>query len=490
MALARTAQGARATSGDAFRVMVFVVLIMLAVLGEAGWIVYQKTTSSLEDELKSHILEDFELVRDAYQADGDQGMVGFADWDNKTHAQTAFSFGIFTLDGQHIAGTIQQPPGFVGWGEMELVTPAGTGPILALSEPMGDRQLVIGRSVKVARVVGDAVLQSLAIAGGLIAVAGLATAFFFGRISSRKLRVMADALDEVSRGNSEARVPVGKSGDQIDYVSRQVNAHLDRLSELMATLRHTAIAIAHDLRSPLNRVSILLQDASQAKDKREILAQVETAHKELVGLKGVLDTIMRISRIESSDDTSAFEVSEIAPLLEDLVQTFEPVLEAQRQHIVFRPPSNPGLAIFCDRHMIQQMVVNLIENAERYAGEGARVEVRMFERNGRPVIVVADNGPGIALEKRALVVKPFFRLSPERSSDGTGLGLALVHAIATRHRAIVELADNHPGLRVTITFPPVERFRPPAPQTDSAAAAAENGKKGAPLRARRKFARP
>ncbi len=103
--------------------------------------------------------------------------------------------------------------------------------------------------------------------------------------------------------------------------------------------------------------------------------------------------------------------------------------------------------------MVVQMLVNLITNASRYSPPGARIELSAGIEDQHPVLVVADNGPGIPPDRRSEVFEPFRRLNPERDEKGSGLGLALVQAIATRHRASVRLEDNGPGLRVTVRFP-------------------------------------
>jgi len=101
------------------------------------------------------------------------------------------------------------------------------------------------------------------------------------------------------------------------------------------------------------------------------------------------------------------------------------------------------------------MLVNLIENASRHAGPGARISLAVRADSAQTSIIIADNGPGIPADKRDEVFQPFRRLNAERGSPGAGLGLALVKAVATRHHARIQLGDNAPGLRVTITFPPI-----------------------------------
>ena len=102
--------------------------------------------------------------------------------------------------------------------------------------------------------------------------------------------------------------------------------------------------------------------------------------------------------------------------------------------------------------MVQQMVVNLLQNAVNYGGGGNEIRLQLTRDGARVRLIVSDNGPGIPEAAREAVFEPFHRLDPSRSKPGSGLGLALVRAIADRQGARITLADNAPGLRVTVEF--------------------------------------
>ena len=447
---------ARVTSGEAFRSTVLVLAIVALVLASTGWLVLARTTAVLEDQVKARVTEDFKLLQEAQDRGGEQALAEFISWATKTRSATAFAFGMFTTTNVYVTGTLKQAPAFRGWGVIDMVWPASKrhDSLLVYAGDIGDHMLVVGRSLQEVRATGEAVLQVLAIAGFIIALTGLVTGYTFSRGTSLKLRTMARTLEQVSRGDSSIRLPIGHTNDQIDFVSRQINLYLDRLADLMVMMRNTAIAIAHDLKSPLNRVSILVQEAANSRDPEQVSVSLDKVQEEMDGLRATLDTILRISRIEASDDVSTFHPFDLPALLDDLVQTFEPVFEAQGQSIRYVPPSELISPVFGDRRMIQQLLVNLIENSGRYAGQGAVVELSAAQQDGAPVAMVADNGPGIPADKRGSVLEPFFRMNPERNAPGTGLGLAMVKAIATRHHATITLSDNAPGLRVSVAFPP------------------------------------
>ena len=412
--------------------MMLVTAVLAVVLGLAGWLVYARTTGALDAELRSRIREDFALMQDAHARAGEQGLEQFISWAMATRSGDDFAFGMFTPVGVHLSGNVDDMPRFEGWGQIAVRAgePGQANTMLGYAGQIGDHMVVVAHSSGIVWATGTTVLEALVIAG------------------------LAQTLGSVAGGNSDVRLPVSPRNDQIDFVSRQINGYLDRLAELMAGMRNTAIAIAHDLKSPLNRVSILLQTAEAAQDADEIRLHLDKVHHELDGLKGVLDTILRISRIEASDDMSAFAPVDLPALLRDLVQTFEPVFEEQGQTISFIEPGTPVPHALGDRRMLQQLVVNLIENAGRHAGAGAIVAISVAEAAGAPVVTIADNGPGIPADQREAVFEPFYRMNPERDELGTGLGLAMVRAIANRHRATILLGDNNPGLVVRLRLVP------------------------------------
>lgn len=461
-------------AGVAFRSALLFLLVFAVVLGVAGFSILKATEASMGDQLRSSITEDFDLLRDANVTGGETELVKFIRAAVATRSDKQSAFGLFKLSGHRVAGNIAEAPSFRGWGLLPVEP--GQSPddarFLAYVEVLDDNLVVAARSQRFLATESGVVLNALILAGIVICASALVIGYVLSRGVSSKLDVIDRTLAEVSRGNAEVRLPVGRSNDQIDHVSRQINAHLDRLGELMAGMRNTIVAIAHDLKSPLHRAYIILQEAAGEREPSAAAAKLEQATGEMETLGGVLDTVLRISRIETSDDSSGFTSFSAAALVSDLAQTFEPVLEAAGQSLDATNIAPEGVPIFGDRRMVQQMLVNLIENASRHAGAGARIALAARSDGGGAVVVVADNGPGIPPDKREEVFEPFRRLNESRGTPGAGLGLALVKAVATRHHARVTLADNHPGLRVSLHFPPVPPplSGAPAPVAESSAA--------------------
>jgi signal transduction histidine kinase len=132
------------------------------------------------------------------------------------------------------------------------------------------------------------------------------------------------------------------------------------------------------------------------------------------------------------------------------------VVEDAGDRLIFETKSLAGeTKIRGDRELLVQLFANLIENAIRHCPPGTMIILRAAsDPSGSITVIVSDTGPGIPASERENVFRRLYRLERARSTPGSGLGLSLVSAIAELHDATVELADNSPGLRVTIKFTP------------------------------------
>ena len=149
---------------------------------------------------------------------------------------------------------------------------------------------------------------------------------------------------------------------------------------------------------------------------------------------------------------------QIAQLVEDdeveadeMVEVYGAVAEDTGQTIA--ASVQPGIAVQGDGNLLTQMLANLVENALCHTPAGTGVCVSVAAAAGAPRLTVADTGPGIPAAERDKVFRRFYRLERSRTTAGSGLGLTLVAAVADLHGATVTLADNVPGLCVTVAFP-------------------------------------
>jgi signal transduction histidine kinase len=162
-------------------------------------------------------------------------------------------------------------------------------------------------------------------------------------------------------------------------------------------------------------------------------------------MSGVFDAIMRVARIEAAHGDEGFENVDLGDLASELAETFGPVVEDNNKSLSVKLVS--AKSVFADKAMLVQAMANLIQNAIVHGGP----DVELFA-DARS-IGVADNGEGVDPALYDEIIKPMVRLDSARQTEGTGLGLALVRAVADRHNGLLELTRNTPkGLRATVKF--------------------------------------
>lgn len=286
----------------------------------------------------------------------------------------------------------------------------------------------------------------------LMVVLGIFGAVLIRSLFQRTIRDISVTTGAVARGDISRRVPISGVGDEFDDLALTINDMLDRISRLMDGVRQVSNAIAHDLRTPVTRARARLEDAAlHAHSSDEMQAAIDRAVQDLDDIMAVFQALLRISEIEAGARRAAFAVFDLAPVLLDIDDLYNAV--AEEKGITLKTVFNAPLPILGDRELIQQAVVNLLDNALKFAAHGTLVEL-VAERVGNTMLImVADHGPGIALQDRGRATERFFRAETARNTSGSGLGLALVAAVVQLHGGTLRLEDNNPGLRAVVALP-------------------------------------
>lgn len=316
----------------------------------------------------------------------------------------------------------------------------------------GGFHLVVGRDVEVhaqmARLLTDALLWAAGVALLLGTVGALAVRSLF-RITLADVSATAAAI---SAGDLTRRVQVSGRGDEFDRLAETINDMLDRIGRLMDGVRQVSNSIAHDLRTPIARARARLEDAAtHATSEADLRAAVERAETDLDGVVAIFNALLRIAEIEAGARRSAFADIDLAPLLVDLADLYGAV--AEERGLVFSAEIPHSVPAYGDRDMIQQAVANLLDNALKFSPDSGTVRLAVAVVPGQgPEITVADQGPGIPPGDRARATERFYRGETARSTPGSGLGLALVQAVATLHGGGLRLEENGPGLRAVLAL--------------------------------------
>lgn len=343
---------------------------------------------------------------------------------------------------------------------------AGTHLAVGLASDLGNgARLLVARDIEDQRALAVRIrwLGWVGVIG--LALAGLVIGLLARRVLLGKIGAITNASRAIMSGDLTKRIDRDGSADEIDQLAGNLNDMLARIESLMAALREVSDNIAHDLRTPINRLRNTAEDAlRESREGSSARAGLEKIIEQADDLIKTFNALLLIARLEPGDTATPTEAIDLAALAADVGELYEPVAEEAGLTLRIDCPATP-LTITANRQLLGQAVANLVDNAIKYSSGTAtsrtdRTVVLSTSAEGSTVrLSVADRGPGIAPEDRERALKRFIRLEKSRSLPGTGLGLSLVAAVARMHHATLELGDNAPGLRVTLSFP---RVRAPA----------------------------
>lgn len=335
--------------------------------------------------------------------------------------------------------------------------PKRAGVAVVRSVELGNgMRLVVGRDVVERRGYSAIILQSFffGVVGIILfsVVAGGVTA----RRVLKRIDTIRDTSTKIMSGNLSERVPITKRNDEFDGLARNLNAMLDRIEQLLQGLKEVTDNVAHDLKTPLtrlrNQAEGALRDTASPETKEKAL---ETVIAESDKLIQTFNALLMIARVEAGAPSGALSEIDVSSIVSDVAELYTPV--AEDEGIEITTDIAEGVTLKANRELIGQAMVNLLENAMKYAkpedGSAGQIAVSLKREGGSVVIVVADNGPGIAEADRQRVLERFVRLEKSRSEPGSGLGLALVNAVARLHAGSFRIEDNGPGVRAVLDVP-------------------------------------
>ncbi len=278
--------------------------------------------------------------------------------------------------------------------------------------------------------------------------------------SVRGLGRINDSIAQIIAGNLSERIPVADSRGDYKLLAMHFNQLLDRIQALMEGMRQVTDNVAHDLRTPLTRIRNHLAGLQQMVEP----SMRDTVHNLLHEADSLLVTfnaLLRIAQVESGQRRSEFRCMDLQVILADLVELYEPLAMEKQQSLVAQIPGT--LQVVGDRDLLFQAFANLLDNAIKYTPREGSIRLRSWRReDGGAVVELTDTGEGIPQADREKVFRRFYRVEASRGTQpGNGLGLSLVKAVVSLHRAQIDLDDGAPGLVVRISLPAVSHQTTP-----------------------------
>lgn len=422
---------------------VLVILVLFTIGGIA-------TVVFLDHELKWRVDDEVAALKDAFTTVGEPGLIRAIENRERSVYTEGLSYRLSTFGNQLLAGKDFLPDFSKDWTEF---VPPGNDPDevhVAKAVRLSD---TLWLAVAIDREqLNDAIellVNGAAWTLGIAPLLALLCGWMMSMMVLRRIEAITRTTVRIREEGLHARVPVSGSGDEFDRLALNINAMLDSIEALTRNIEQVSAGIAHNLRSPLSRLRNTLEGLRREASQPALLDAIDGAAEQVTSVLRTFDALLRIGQIDSGTRRAGFRAVDLSELLIELVDTYEPVARAAEKRLTAEIA--PKVQIKGDEELLVQMIVNLLENAVEHTPENTTISLALASRS--PVtLVIADDGTGIPEGERQRVFERFYRVDQNPGTNGSGLGLSIVQAIARLHGARITLSDNEPGLRVELNF--------------------------------------
>ena len=444
-------------------IFIYTVLLGLSV-SLVLMFLYFTTARDIELEADQKIIKKVEDLNNIYLRFREQGLFNYIR--RETSRATLDIYRLYDSDDNYLAGNILTELEDIknnddGWLEFSYkVTENGKDRIFygrgrELITPRQNFRLIVGRVVNDEKVLKERFFYSSLWSILLILFLGVFGGYFLSRNFLKRISDINRTSKKIMDGNLKERLPISRGKDELNELSSNLNDMLDRLDSLMSNMKEVTDNVAHDLRTPLNRIRTNLEITLMSNPNlEEYKKSFEEAINETDNLIKTFNSILSISKVESgaSDlDKSELNLKELIINMHDL---YEPITEGSGIKLNYEVTEN--IVIKGNYNLLSQSLANLIENAVNYGSTNIdpTINVGAKQTDDKISLWVSDNGVGINDQDKEKVVERFVRLDTSRSLKGSGLGLNLVKSAVRFHEGKFQLIDAKPsGLIVLIELP-------------------------------------
>jgi signal transduction histidine kinase len=277
--------------------------------------------------------------------------------------------------------------------------------------------------------------------------------WFMAKRALSGVEAVTKAARDIAGGALDRRVLLRGRDDEIDRLAGTFNDMVERVQLLIKEMKEITENIAHDLRSPITRMRGMAELALSGRRSSDEWGEVTgTIIEECDRLLAMINTMLDISEAETGLATIDAEEADLADLVADVCELFEPV--ADDRGVVLKVDVHPPLPVLCDPRKIQRVIANLLDNAIKYTPGGGQVRVVLQAEGQKVMLTVEDTGAGIAEVDLPHVFERFYRGEKSRSASGNGLGLSLAQAFVIIHGGVISISSQEgSGTKVVATLP-------------------------------------
>ncbi|MFB9172312.1 sensor histidine kinase [Roseibium salinum] len=458
----------RFTRTTAFKLSLLYIAVFTVMSGFLLLYISKSTEKLMSEQVVQDVDSELKNLADVYVRGGARELVETID--RRSRHPDANLYLLVDFAGNALVGNIARLPTMVleeadGGLHRVRYTRLGQEPENAERQAMvrtfelrGGFRLLVGRDL------GDQLLFSNLLGNALrlwlivVVIMGVITWLFVNHRVMKRIDEISATSRTIMEGDLTGRLPIAGNDDEFDRLAINLNDMLERIELLMQSMKDVTDNIAHDLKTPLTRLQTRVETAlREARDQADYRGALEATLEETDHLLRIFNALLRIARIEATAPASVMEPVDLNKVVAEIAELYEPLVEEEGGRLETDVPEK-ALQADCNRDLISQALVNLIENALKYghpdSGE-LLIRISAWREGDRVVLAVTDNGPGIPEKDQDRVKERFVRLEESRSEPGTGLGLSLVKAVARLHGGDLRFKNEAPGLSARMDLAPV-----------------------------------
>ncbi|MES1196127.1 MAG: HAMP domain-containing sensor histidine kinase [Steroidobacter sp.] len=435
------------------RLIWFSPLLVVIILGLILVPTYREAVNDIKTGVRAVINEEALGLNEIYRQQGIEGLIPAVDQRNRA-LDTAAIYLLIDAQGKRLAGDdIEWPDKLLPVSDSDsgfVIAPGDSKETLVAKEftySDGSRLLVGQRSplnnfrsnlrIRLSMATFLAFLGSLALG-----------AWTLGRYRRRLERIEHSARHILS-GNLSQRLQLDGRRDELDQLANEFNQAFAEIEKLMDATRHVSSAIAHDMRRPISALRYRLEELSRRSDlPDELHEHVDALLQQTDESLNTFSALLRLARLESGSYGPKREPVDIHALITEVADTYEPVATAHHMQLISQCDA---AQVMGDWNLLFLSLQNLLDNAIHYGRE--KIEIKSQCSDREVIITVRDHGPGVDETVLPKLFDRFFRGDEARTAGGSGIGLALVRAVADTHGGQVSAFNANPGLCVKIQLP-------------------------------------
>lgn len=312
-----------------------------------------------------------------------------------------------------------------------------------------DTAIYLGHSAEVREELLEHILDIFLIVMIPMVVVSFVVGVLLARRALKPIQSLSKTINNILSGQLETRAPLSKTENELKDLALHFNIMLDRIDELINGMHEALDNVAHDLRTPLTRMKISIEDAVVSDDPSTLKEALFDCAEESSRIADMLKTIMDISEAEAGVMQLNFSKFEITKFLNEILAIYSFV--AKEKDIAVKLSTKKNLYINADRNRLRQAVSNLIDNAIKYTQINGCIQIEVKHENGCIEMSIADNGQGIDQADLNKIFNRLYRADKSRSEKGLGLGLSVVQAVVMAHQGNVKV-ESSPGKGSTFTM--------------------------------------